>query len=310
MGLRSFSRIDASMLSVTVIWGLNFAVMKDAYAYFNPLAFAGLRFIIAVATLAVILRLRGVPLGIDLPEVPSIIGLALLHQTLYQILFVLGLAASNAGNAALLNSLTPIFAYIAGVCLKREQFSRPVLGGILVSFSGAVAIVLSGSNQIEFGSAVRGDLLLLASAFCWGWYTGGAARLAVKYGALRLTFWLLLVGTLMMIPFVLPFAWRQDWSAIPAKAWVEFAYSTFLSAVYSYLIWSHALEKLGVSGTAVYSNLTPLIALLGGWVILGEHPAAAQFSAVVLILLGVFMVRTHQARGPSRGPVVDRVRSA
>jgi drug/metabolite transporter (DMT)-like permease len=42
----------------------------------------------------------------------------------------------------------------------------------------------------------------------------------------------------------------------------------------------------------MYSNLTPIIALMGGWLILGEQPALAQFAGVVLILSGIFIVRS------------------
>jgi hypothetical protein len=49
--------------------------------------------------------------------------------------------------------------------------------------------------------------------------------------------------------------------------------------------------------SAMYSNLTPIIALMGGWLILGEQPALAQFAGVVLILSGIFIV-------PSMKPVL------
>ncbi len=281
------------MVSVTLIWGMNFSIMKHAYTYFDPLAFTALRFTIAVLTLALVLTLRGVPLTAARADLPSLAGLGFLSQTLYQILFVLGLAATKAGNAGLLTSFSPVFAYAAGLLLKREIFSRRVLAGMLLSFGGVVAIVLFGSKEIEFGTALRGDALILGSTLCWGWYTGGATRLAAKYGALRLTFWLMLAGTAGLVPILIPSVLHQDWLAIPLRGWLEFGYSTFLSIVYSYVVWSFALEHLGVSGTAVYSNITPMVALIGAWLLLGERPGLAQVAGIVLILTGVFMVRSR-----------------
>jgi drug/metabolite transporter (DMT)-like permease len=187
-----------------------------------------------------------------------------------------------------------VFAYIAGILLKREIFSRRILAGMMLSFGGVLAVVLFGSKELEFGNALRGDVLILVSALCWGWYTGGATRLAAKYGALRMTFWLMFFGTLGLVPVLLPFVARQDWLSVPLQGWLEFSYSTFLSIVYGYIVWSFALEHLGVSGTAVYSNITPMVALFGAWLLLGERPGIPQFAGVVLILTGVFMVRSRK----------------
>jgi drug/metabolite transporter (DMT)-like permease len=295
------SRVDLLLLSVTLIWGMNFAIMKGLYTYFDPFAFTFLRFIIALPTLILILKLRGLSLGIELADLPAITGLGLLANTIYQMLFVSGLAHTKAGNAALIGAAAPIFAYLTGVLLKREWYSHRVLAGILLSFAGVSMIALFGAQEIALGANWKGDLLILVSALCWGWYTGAAARLVIKYGALRLTVWVMLTGTLLMIPPFLPSLLNQDWLSIPLLGWLGFCYSTFLSIVYSYLIWAFALQHIGVSRTAIYSNLTPMVALLGGWLLLKEQPAIAQFAGVALILSGIFIVRSKKSAFPIRG---------
>jgi drug/metabolite transporter (DMT)-like permease len=299
-------RVDLLLLSVTLIWGMNFAVMKRMYVYFNPYAFTFLRFIVAVSVLLVVLKVRGLSLRIDWIDLPAITGLGLLANTIYQLLFVTGLAHTRAGNAALLGSPAPIFAYMMGVVLKREFYSHRVLAGILLSFTGVAMIVLFGTKEVALGANWQGDLMILASALCWGWYTGAAARLAAKYGAFRLTVWLMLTGTILMFPPFWTSLMNQDWHAIPPAGWLGFTYSTFLSIVYCYLIWSFALQHVGVSRTAIYSNLTPMVALFGGWFLLGEVPAIAQYVGVALILSGIFIVRVKKppmilARLYSRG---------
>ncbi len=283
--------MDLLLLSVIFIWGMNFAVMKRMYDYFDPYAFTCARFIVATATLLLILKFLKLPLHVDLADIPAITGLGMLANTIYQMVFNAGLARTKAGNAALLGAAAPIFAYLVGIILKRERYSHRVLVGIMLSFAGAGIIVMFGADEITLGANWRGDLMIIISAVCWGWYTGSAARLAIKYGALRLTAWMMLTGTLLMIPLFLHSTLRQDWLSVPLVGWAGYAYSTFLSIVYSYLIWSFSLERIGVSGTAVYSNLTPMVAMLGGWFLLGEDPAIAQFAGIALILGGVFIVR-------------------
>ncbi len=295
------SLIDLLLLSVILIWGMNFAVMKSMYSYFDPYAFTCARFIVATVTLLTILKIFRTPLRVELADIPAITGLGILANTLYQMLFNAGLAHTKAGNAALLGAASPIFAYLTGVLLKREPYSHRVSLGIILSFAGAGVIVLFGAHELALGANWRGDLMIILSALCWGWYTGSAARLAVKYGALRLTVWMLLTGTLLMIPLFLPFLLRQEWQSVPARGWLGYAFSTFLSIVYSYLVWSFSLERIGGSATAIYSNITPMVAMLGGWLLLGETPAVAQFAGIILILGGVFIVRVQKPATPLAG---------
>lgn len=287
-------RADLMLASVTLIWGMNFSVMKDAYTCFDPLAFTTLRFIVAVIALYAVLRWRGISLQVDRRDLPALIGFGILSNTVYQVLFVVGLAGTRAGNAGLLMATSPVFAYLTGVALKREIFRRRVLVGILLSMAGVSAVIAFGPRGDGLGPAGRGDILILLSAICWGCYTGASARLILKYGALRLTFWVMLTGTAGMLLFLAPFLLRQDWSAITARGWSGFWYSALLAIVYGYITWSYALQHLGVARTAVYSNVTPILALLGGWMLLGEQPVVAQLAGVAMVLGGVYFVRTRR----------------
>jgi drug/metabolite transporter (DMT)-like permease len=154
--------------------------------------------------------------------------------------------------------------------------------------------MIFGSRQITLGPNWKGDVLVLASAVLWGFYSGGSARLIMKYGALRVTLWLMITGTLALLPVIFPWALRQNWAAVPLRGWFAFSYSTFLSIVYSYVVWSYGIQRIGISRTVVYSNVTPIVALIGAWFLLGERAAMGQFVGVALILTGVFIVRSQK----------------
>ena len=285
---------DLLLLTVVLIWGFNFAVMKLVYQSIHPIAFNAVRFLIASSAMVLLLKLSGVSMQIDREDVRGVVWLGFITNTVYQFLYVLGLDRTKAGNAGLLMALTPIFAYLIGVFMKRERFSPGVLGGIIVSLVGVFAIVFFGSSQISFGETKAGDLMMIGAAFCWGWYSAKSVRWLPKYGALRLTVFSMVIGTAIMLPLSAPWLLRQNWSGIGYMAWLGLGYSALLSIVYCYFIWAFALNSIGVARTAVFSNVTPIVALAGGWALLGEHPLAAQLVGVVLVLTGVFMVRSRQ----------------
>lgn len=279
------------LLTVMLIWGFNFAVIKLLYEYFHPIAFNALRFTVAAGAMVFLLKWRGTSLKIDREDWPGVVWLGLLSNTFYQFLFALGLARSKAGNGALFMALTPIFAYLMGVTLRRECFSQGVLAGIILSLIGVSTIILYGSAEVSFGATWKGDLMLIGAAFCWGSYSGSATRLLVKYGALRLTVLTMIAGSAILVPLSLPWLIRQNWLLISRSAWFWFLYSALLAIVYSYFVWSYALSHIGVARTAVFSNIIPIVALIGAWLLLGEAPSAPQLAGVILVLTGVFIVR-------------------
>ena len=92
---------------------------------------------------------------------------------------------------------------------------------------------------------------------------------------------------------VCPWLLKQDWSTIESSAWIALAFSSLLSIVYAYCVWAYAIGTIGVTHTSMFSNVTPIAALFGGWLLLGEQPTPAQILGVALVLTGVFLVRSR-----------------
>ncbi len=286
--------VDLLLLSAVTFWGFNFAVMKMAYRYLHPLAFNAVRFVVASIAMTAVLKIRGERLGIDRKDIGNILWLGFLTNTLYQFFFVFGLDRTKAGNAALLMALTPIFGFLIGVAMKREHFSKGVLVGIVLSLAGVGAIVMLGASEVSFKGSWKGDLLMILSAACWGWQSAESTRLLPKYGALRLTVSMMIGGTAIMVPLTTPWLLAQDWSHIPPVAWLAMGYSALLSITYSYIVWAYALSRIGVAHTSIFNNVTPIVALIAGWMLLGEQPSLTQLAGVALVLVGVFMVRSRR----------------
>src|SRR5262249_23767957 len=152
-----------------------------------PITFNVLRFVISSVTMVTVLKIRGDDTRIDRRDLRRILWLAFLGNTAYPFVFVLGLDRTKAGNAALLMALTPVFAFLIGVAMKKEHFSSGVMFGIILSITGASAIVLFGRNQLSLTDSWTGDLLMIAASILWGWQSAESTRLLPKYGPIPLT---------------------------------------------------------------------------------------------------------------------------
>jgi drug/metabolite transporter (DMT)-like permease len=286
--------VDFLLITVVLIWGFNFALMKVMYRYFFPITFNAIRFVISSTAMVLILKARGDRVLPDRKDMGRVMWLGFLGNTLYPFIFVLGLDRTKAGNAALLMALTPVFAFLIGVGMKKEQFSMGVLIGIILSLSGAAAIVLFGRAEVSFSDSWQGDLLMIAAAAFWAWQSVESTRLLPKYGPIRLTVFAMTAGSAILVPLSIPWILSQDWRSVPLVGWLGVAYSALLSITYSYFIWAYAIDTIGVAHTSVFNNVTPIVALVAGWLLLSEKPLPTQLAGVALVLVGVFMVRSRK----------------
>ncbi|HUF35624.1 MAG TPA: DMT family transporter [Gemmatimonadales bacterium] len=291
---------DLGMLTVALIWGLNFSITKGAFARFPPLAFTGVRF--ALASLLLVPLVWWLEGRQELPRgaLPRLVLLGVVGNTLYQLGFISGLARTTASNSALILASMPSIVALLAVALGLETVRPRILAGVLVATAGVVLVVAARGEGFGGGS-MAGDLLTLAAVLCWAAYTLGLRRLAEGISPLRVTAVTTLAGAPGLILAGLPEMLRMDWSAVGAAGWGALGYATVLSLVVAYVLWNRSVQAVGPSRTVVYMCLTPLIAVTGAAVLLGERPRPLQAVGAVLIIGGVLLTRVAGSR--SRGAV-------
>lgn len=279
------------LLGVAVIWGTNFAVIKVALKDLTPEALNALRFPIASILLVLVLRYRG---RLRLPErgdMAKLVGLGVLGNVIYQLLFIHGLDLTSAGNASLLLATVPVWTILLSSVLGHERPSLLVWVGIMGTLAGMVLVVLGGAGVELGGSSLEGDLLMAAAALGWAGYTVGSRDMIQKYGPLRTTTWTLSVGTVGLLALGAPDLAALQFGSVSPVAWFGVVYAGVFALSIAYLLWYRAVQRIGSSRTAAYSNLVPVVALLVAWGWLGEVPSAIQWVGAAVILGGISVTR-------------------
>src|SRR4051812_1642488 len=90
-----FSRLDALLVAMTVIWGSNYSLIKSALADIPPLAFNGVRLALASTIFLAAIRLRHDPVRLCRRDWLGIVALAVIGQCVYQLLFISALARTS-----------------------------------------------------------------------------------------------------------------------------------------------------------------------------------------------------------------------
>ncbi len=279
------------MLLVCVIWGFNFSVTKSAFDQLAPLPFTAIRFVVSSLLLWLILRVVEGPAKLPAGALRLLIVLGVVGNTCYQLAFMLGLARTTATNSALILSTVPtVVAVFAGV-LGVERITPRMRLGIALGTLGVVLVIATGGVGFDRATFI-GDLLTVVAVLCWAGYTLGLRRVPEGVSPLRVTTITTIAGTPWLILAGLPGVLRLDWGAVSLNAWLAVGYSAVLSLVVAYLLWNRSVKAIGGTRTAIYMCLTPVVAVFGAWLLLGERPHLIQGVGAVFIIVGVLLTRT------------------
>jgi drug/metabolite transporter (DMT)-like permease len=221
-----------------------------------------------------------------------VLFLGILGNVVYQGFFIFGMDVTFAGNAAILLATIPLWTLILSTLLGHERPGPMVWTGILVALMGMVLVVAGGEEGVNLRSdTFRGDLLIVGAALTWSMYTVGSRSLLEKYGSLPVTAWTLWIGSLGLVLLGIPSLLQTPVLDISALAWIGVGYAGVLAIGLAYLLWYQGVQRIGSSRTAIYQNLTPVIALVAAWAWLGETPLLLQLAGVVAVLVGLALAR-------------------
>lgn len=287
------------LLSLALIWGINFAVVKVGLEELDPLVFNALRFPLAAVALFVVLRARGGALRPELRHVPLLIGLGVFGNVVYQWLFIVGIDNTLAGNASIILATVPVWTALLSLRLGHERPSLLTWLGVIGTLFGMVLVVLGGTGAVGLGVETwRGDLLMVGAAVAWATYTVGSRSMVLRYGALPVTAWTVWIGTPGLLLIAVPGLSRTSFGDVSLAGWGTVVYAGFLALAVAYVAWYRGVERIGSSRTAVYSNLVPVVALVTAWLWLGETPSPLQALGAAVIIGSLSLTRLSPAVRP------------
>ncbi len=281
---------DLSLLMMTLIWGVNFSVVKYGTQLVDPLAYNGVRVSLAAVSLVLIVVVSGAKWP-PRRTVLTLLGLGALGNGVYQLFFVEGIARTRAGDAALLTAASPALIALIGRIRGLERVSARGMAGIGLSMLGIALVVFGTAHGSAQQATLLGDFLILCGSLCWAVYTVLLKPHTHDIDGIPLSALTMVGGTIPLLLVAAPAIARTSWSAMPASGWGAVGYSGLGALVVAYLFWYRGVRVLGPTRTAMYSNLQPALGVLLAWAMLNEAPTPWQLVGVTFIISGLLLTR-------------------
>lgn len=284
------SKISSWLLLIilALIWGSSFILMKKGLIAYDSNQVGALRILIAFLSL--------LPFAIThlkkeyLSKWKYFLAVGLFGNFIPAFLFTLAETRISSSLAGLLNSLTPIFTLLIGLLVFGIAVRKNQVIGIILGFIGA-AILILGPGLTGIARDSYYGLLVVIATICYGISVNVIRKHLGGVPSVATTFWaFLLVG-----PFAGVYLITTDFTdrlATHPFALSSLGYTAILGVVGTagaVILFNVLIKKTNAIFASSVTYLIPIVAL--GWGVSdGESIGFVHFTAILVILTGIFLI--------------------
>ncbi|KPD11647.1 EamA family transporter [Phaeobacter sp. 11ANDIMAR09] len=260
------------------IWGSSYIVTTSLLPGQSPLLVALLRAL--PAGLILLLFVRQLP---SLAWMPKLLILAALNFSLFWTLLFVSAYRLPGGVAATLGAAQPLLVVFFSAYALKTPIRPSALLAAALSIFGVALLVLTPAARLDLWGILAG--------------LGGAASMAAgvvlsrkwqpPVPPLTFTAWQLTAGGLLLLPFVAPNLGAI--AALTATNLIGLAYMSLIGGALTYVLWFRGLARIEPAKVSLLGVLSPLTAVILGWVLLAEDLTAAQIAGATLALFSLWL---------------------
>lgn len=275
----------AALVSV-VLWSSAFVGIRSAGRELSPGALALGRLLVGSVALGALVLLRREPLA-PRRMLAGIAVCGVLWFGAYNVLLNAAERRVDAGTASMLVNLGPILIALLAGAFLREGFPRRLLAGCVVGFGGAAVIGVATSGH---GVAANwGAVLCVVAALAYSIGVVSQKPLLRHASALQVTWLACTIGALVCLPFAPSLVHGVARAHAGAIGWT--VYLGVAPTAVGFMTWAYALARTSAGRLGSTTYLVPPLAILLGWLLLGETPPLLALAGGALCLAGVAVAR-------------------
>ena len=218
----------------------------------------------------------------------SILMIALGATAIFPYLISTGVYYAPASDAgALAPGMLPFWTALFAFLITGEKPSKIRLIGLIIILLGALLVgsysILSSSGQNTW----KGHFLFLTGAGMWSVYSVYFRQSGIDplTGLVFGLFW----GTAVVIPLLFLFGDVSFAKATTFDIYSMIILQGLLIAILAMLLYNFSIRQLGPAQTAAFGALTPILALVGGFVFLGEPITLLKSIGIFIVAVGVVL---------------------
>lgn len=279
-------KIVLGYILICLIWGSTWLAIRLGLDSLTPLISAGLRFFLASVLIFTIAKLNKIELHLDAKSIAIYIFLAFFSFVIPFGLVYWAEQFVPSGLTSVIFGMFPFSVFIfSWIMLKGESADFYKLLSVLLGFIGIV-IIFSDSLQIDVANHTLGLAAVLLSACI----QGASTVVLKKWGGYLNPFSLnaipLIIAGISLILLSFSFENTSTWE-FSGKAILSIFYLAVFGTIVTFTVYYWLLQQINAVILALSSFITPIIALVLGWLILDEKLSQEVLTGSLFVLIGI-----------------------
>ena len=287
------------LVLLTVVWGLNWPVMKLGVTDYPPLTFRTISMSIGLPVLGLALWWMKVPFRVPRAHWRELFWLAFTNMFVWHAFIIVAIKALSSGRAAILGYTMPIFSAVFGALFFGNRLSGRGWAGVSSAALGVLLLLWHEFSQL--GGRPLGVFYALLAAATWAVGTQMLRRTTIPLPTLTLSFWMTAQSVVVMGVLSLLLETAQ-WKAPSSLTWFSILYNAVLVFGFAHAAWFVLARALPPVASTLSVMLIPVLGVFSGALWLGEVLHWQDWAAVLLMAASLASVlwpaRTASAPNP------------
>lgn len=278
----------AALVLLTLMWGVNWPIMKFSLRELSPLYFRALTMTCGSIFLYAWYRAQGmrlVPAGKS--EWRDIVRLGAFNILGWHTFSIFGVKELASGRAAVLGFTMPIWTVVLGVLFFGEKLThRTVVAVIAVA---AAITLLASSEFTTITGRPQGIAWMELAAVCWAIGTLLIRRAHLTLTTEALTIWSMILSSICL--WLIAFA-AEPWPSwsFSGGMWLALAYGVFINYGFAQTMWTGLARHLPPATSAMSIMAIPLVGTLSATLLIGEVPHWQDWAAIFFVTVAIAAV--------------------
>ena len=272
---------------LTVVWGLNWPIMKMGVTGFPPLTFRFICLLIGTPVLGLGLWAMKVPFRLPKLYWRELLVLAIFNMFIWHAFIILAVQYLSSGRSAILGYTMPIFSAVIGALVFHNQLSKRAWGGVAAAALGVVLLLWHELSNLS-GKPI-GVMLALVAASTWALGTQLVRRTSIPLPTLTLSFWMTAMTTIVM--GVLSFTFEfERWQEPSPTHWAAIIYNAVLVFGFAHAAWFYLARSLPPVASTLSVMMIPILGVFSGAWALNEILHWQDWAAMGLMVVSIASV--------------------
>ena len=279
-------KVFLGYILICLIWGSTWMVIRIGLETLTPFVSAGIRFIIASVIIYALMKIKRITIQKDKTSILLYLLLAVLSFIFPFGLVYWGEQYISSGLTSVIFSVHPFFVAILTFFTLKDEIISPVkIGGMLLGFSGIV-VIFSENLSWDFNTGLTAMLAIFTS----GLMQAVIAIIIKKYGhdlnPLSMNFIPMLSAGIVLFVFGMTVE-NTTHLVFNFAAVSSILFLAVFGSVVAFTTYYWLLKRTSIILLSLTSFITPVVAVLMGFIFLNEKLSGRHLTGSILVLCGI-----------------------